>query len=56
MYILCLEGNSMLLGLSKRILKIEILNKKKHFEASQKCLIPRQTVQYYSNPSLCPNH
>ena len=29
MYILCLEGNSMLLGLSKSNLKIEILKKKK---------------------------
>ena len=28
MYILCLEGNSMLLGLSKSNLKIEILKKK----------------------------
>ena len=20
------------------------------------CLSPRQTIQYHSNPSLCPNH
>ena len=20
------------------------------------CLFPRQTIQYHSNPSLCPNH
>ena len=20
------------------------------------CFIPRQTIQYHSNPSLCPNH
>ena len=20
------------------------------------CLLPKQTVQYHSNPSLCPNH
>ena len=61
MYVLCLEGSCMLLGLSKSILKIEILEKRNHFEASQKwqndlCLIPRQTIQYYSNPSLWPNH
>ena len=48
-----LRRNGVAIMVNKRVQKAVLgCNLKNH---KMICLIPRQTIQYHSNPSLCPN-
>jgi len=50
-----LRKNGVALSINKRVQNavLECSLKKRQNDL---CLFPRQTIQYHSNPSLCPNH
>ena len=50
-----LRRNGVAIMVNKRVQKAVLGCKLKNDRAISVCLFPRQTIQYHSNPSLCPN-